>query len=74
MAIIEHLFIPNLFKRPPNRLDIVVMIGYIRIVHVRPKAYAVAHFLPFALIGENAVFAFFNKFSNALASLSPSPT
>ena len=36
-AFIEKPFIPYLFERPPLRLNIIIMIRYIWVVHIRPE-------------------------------------
>ena len=66
MSLVKKLFVPNSLKSPPNRLDIIIVIGNIRVFHISPKANTVTHFLPLALIGKYAVFALFNKVFNTI--------
>ena len=49
----------HVFKRPPLRLYIIVVVGDVRVVHVDPVTHAVGHFFPFALILPYGLLALF---------------
>ena len=60
-ALIQKAFIPDLLQRPPFGFNKVIMIGYIRIVHICPEAYGTGKVLPHSLIFPNALLAFADK-------------
>ena len=66
MTFIEKSLIPDLSESPPNRLNIIIVVCYIWVVHIGPKANAVTHFFPIALINKDAVFTLFDKVFNAI--------
>ena len=66
MTLVEQTFIPDLSERPPDRLNIVVMVGDVRVLHIRPEADAVAHDLPVALVGEDAVLTLLDEILDAV--------
>ena len=66
VALIQKTFFINLLQRPPLRFDIVVVIGDIRIVHIRPEAHDIREFPPHALVLPHGFLAFFDKRLNAV--------
>ena len=60
-ALVKKAFIPDFFQRPPFRLDIFIMVGYVRIIHIRPEADLPGKILPHALIFPYALFTFLNE-------------
>ena len=61
MPLVQEPLLPNFFERPPDRLDILVVVGDVRVLHVRPVADALGHFLPFALVFPDAFLALFDE-------------
>ena len=61
MPLVQEPLLPDLFQRPPDRLDVLVVVGDVRVFHVRPVAHAFGHFFPFALVFPDAFLAFFDK-------------
>ena len=66
MALIKQALFVDLLQRPPFRLDVIIFIGNIRVVHVRPKAYPVAHMLPFGLVFPNGFLALLDERLHAI--------
>ena len=61
VPLVQKALFPDLFERPPHRLDILVVVGDVRVVHIRPIADALRHFFPFALVFPNAFLALFDE-------------
>ena len=57
MALIEKALFVDRLQRPPLGLDIIVLIGDVRIVHVAPKADAIAHLTPLRLVLPDGLLA-----------------
>ena len=38
VALVEQVLLPDLLERPPDRLDVLVVVGHIGVVHVDPEA------------------------------------
>ena len=66
VALVEETLFVDRLERPPDGLDIVVVIGDVGVLHVRPVADGVAHGLPLALIFPNGFLAFFNERKDAV--------
>ena len=49
-ALIEQSLVPNLLKRPPFRLDKVVGVGNVGVIHVSPEANCAGEVLPHFLV------------------------
>ena len=58
MPLVEQSLFVNLFERPPDRLDVIVVVGDVRMLHIHPITDAVAHDFPFFFIFPDAFFAF----------------
>ena len=61
MPFVYQSALENVFKRPPDRLDVVVVVRHVRVFHVRPITDALRHALPLGLILPHALFALRNK-------------
>ena len=57
VTLVQQAGVRNLLDRPPLRLDVVVLIGDVRMLHVRPIAYALGHALPLVLVLPDALLA-----------------
>ena len=60
-ALIDEPLVENALERPPDGLDILVVIGDIGLVHVHPIAHALGHAFPFVLVFPDAFLAFFDE-------------
>ena len=60
-AFIQKTFFPDFFERPPFGFYKVVIIGNIRILHIRPKSDRIGKLFPHSLIFPDAFLAFFYK-------------
>ena len=49
-SLIKQSLIPDLLQRPPFGFDEVIMIGYVRIIHVRPETNGTGEILPHPLV------------------------
>ena len=56
----------DLLERPPFGLDVVVLIGDVGVLHVRPIPDAIGEAFPFALILPNALLALLDEFLDAI--------
>ena len=54
-ALVQEPFVPDGLQGPPLGLDVVVMVGHVRVVHVRPETYGAGEFLPHALVFPDAL-------------------
>ena len=61
VAFVEQALFIDLLQRPPLGLDIVVLIGHIGVLHVRPEGHAVGHLLPLGLVFPDGLFAFLDE-------------
>ena len=50
VALVEQALLPDLLERPPLRLDEVVLVGDVRVLHVSPEADDIGELLPHALV------------------------
>ncbi len=66
MSFVQKSFVSNLFYCPPNRLNIVVIVSDIRVIHINPVANTTGHFFPFTLIFPNTFLTFFDKRLNSV--------
>ena len=60
-ALVQKTLVPDRFERPPLRLDVVVVIGHVRILHVRPEADLSREFLPHGLVGPDGFLALLDE-------------
>ena len=67
VSLIEQALFPDLLQRPPFGLDVVVVIGNIGILHVRPEGDAVGHLLPLGLILPDRFFALLDERLHAVS-------
>ena len=58
VSLIQQSIVPDLLQRPPFGLDKVVVVCYIRVVHVRPEADGRGEVLPHALVFPYAFLTF----------------
>ena len=75
-ALVKQSLVVNLFERPPFGFDIIVFIGYVRVLHIRPKADGAGEILPHALVFPHAFLAFCDErgdsvFLNLLLAVEP---
>ncbi|CDB26481.1 unknown [Firmicutes bacterium CAG:552] len=61
VSLVYKSFFVYLFKRPPNRLDVIIVVSYVRMFHIYPVSYSVAHKLPLVLVFPYAFFALLDK-------------
>ena len=61
VPLVQEALFPDLFERPPHGLDVLVVVGDVRVLHVRPVADAFGHALPFALVLPHALLALLDK-------------
>ena len=61
VALVEQALIGHLLERPPDGFDVVVVVGDIGVVHVRPEADAVGHLFPLALVLPDGFFALLDE-------------
>ena len=66
IALVQQSFFPDGFYSPPFRLDIIVVVGNVRMFHIRPVSNAVGHFFPFGFIFPDAFLAFAYKLLDAV--------
>ena len=60
-ALVEQAAVKNLLESPPFGFNIGVVVGDVRIVHVRPEADGVRKVLPHLLVFPDALLALFQK-------------
>ena len=60
-ALVQKLFVPDLLQGPPFRLNVVIIIGNIRIIHISPETDRVGEILPHALVFPDIFLTFINK-------------
>ena len=56
-ALVEKALLPDLLKRPPLGLDEIIVVGDIRIIHIRPETDGGGEILPHALVFPDALLA-----------------
>ena len=61
VALIEKTFLPDLFQSPPLRLDEVILVSNVRMLHVGPETNGVGEILPHAFVLPYALFTVFDK-------------
>ena len=67
VALVEQALFVHLLERPPHGLDVLVVIGYVGVLHVRPVAYAVAHLLPLVQVLPHGFLALLDEGLYAVA-------
>ena len=63
---VQKALIPDFLQRPPFRLNIVVIVGNIRMLHVSPESDLVGKLFPHAFIFPYGLFAFFDERFNPI--------
>ena len=66
MPLVEQVFLPKLTEDPPDRFDIVVLIGNVGIVEVQPETDAPGQFVPLCFLFPNAFAALLIELGNAI--------
>ena len=66
VALVEKALFVYGLQRPPLRLYIVVVIGDVWVIHIRPEAHAVGHYLPLALVLPYGFLALLDEGDNAV--------
>ena len=61
IALIQETLLMDLLERPPLRFDVIVVVGDIGILHVRPESDPVRHVLPFGLVLPDRFLALFHE-------------
>ena len=61
VPLIQQPLLPYDFQGLPDRLDIIVLIGDVRVLHVRPVTHALGHTFPFALVLPHAFLALLDE-------------
>ena len=56
-SLVEQILFPDLLQRPPLGFNIVVVIGNIGMIHIRPETDGAGEILPHALVFPDALFA-----------------
>ena len=60
-ALVQKSLIPDLLKSPPLGLNEIVMIGHVRIIHIRPETDRAGEILPHPLVFPDRLFTFADK-------------
>ena len=60
-ALVEELLLPDLLQGPPFGFDVVIVVGDVRIIHIRPETDRVGEFLPHAFIFPDRFLALLNE-------------
>ena len=66
MTFIKEIPFVKVAEDMPHTLDIVVLQGYIRIIHIYPIPYGLSEFPPLLLIVKDAVLAFIDELFHAI--------
>ena len=66
-ALVEQALFPDLLQSPPLGLDVVVIVGDIGVVHVRPEADDAGEILPHALVLPDALLALLDEGLDAVS-------
>ena len=61
VALVEQALLVDLLEAPPLGLDVVVVVGDIGVLHVRPVADALAHLLPLGLVLPDGLLALLDE-------------
>ena len=61
IALVEQALVEDGLERPPLGLDIVVVVGDVGVLHVRPEADAFGHILPHTLVFPDGFLALFDE-------------
>ena len=73
IALVKEVFLVKFLEQKPNRLDVLVVIGYIRLVQIDPIPHQPGQFFPFAGVLQDIFTAmpveFFDR--NALSNIIP---
>ena len=67
VTLVDQPHLVQLLQTPPDRLDVVVVIGHVRMLHVHPVAHAVGHAFPLALVLPDALLALLDERLDAVA-------
>ena len=67
VALVEQALVRDGLQRPPDGLDVVVVVGDVGMLHVRPVADAVAHLLPLGLVLPDGLLALLDEGLDAVA-------
>ncbi len=57
VPLVEHVLIPELLENPPDRFDVIVLEGDVRVVEIEPEAELLRELEPFVEILEDALAA-----------------
>ena len=60
-SFIKKIFVPDLFQSPPLRLDIIIIIGYIRMIHICPETNCGRKILPHSLVFPDTFLTLLDK-------------
>ena len=60
VVVFAFLFV-DLFEAPPLGFDVVILVGDIRVLHIRPITDALAHLLPLGLVFPDGLLALFDE-------------
>ena len=60
-ALVKQAFIPDFLQRPPFGLNILIMIGYVGVIHIRPETNLSGEIFPHALIFPYAFLTFLDE-------------
>ena len=60
-SFVKELLVPDSLECPPLRLDEVVIVCYIWVIHVSPEAYGIREILPHTFVFPYAFFTFLDK-------------
>ena len=61
VTLVKQTLVRNLLERPPHRFDVVVVVGDVGVLHVRPVTDSVGHDLPLVLILPHRLLALFDE-------------
>ena len=65
-SLVQKSLVPDSLERPPLGFDEIIMIGYVRIVHVGPETYGSRKILPHAFVFPYAFLTLVNKRSQTV--------
>ncbi|MPN06937.1 hypothetical protein SDC9_154194 [bioreactor metagenome] len=61
VPLVEQTLLVDGLQRPPDALDVVILIGDVGVFHIRPETDAVGHGFPFGLVFPDRLFAFLDE-------------
>ena len=61
VPLVEQAFLPDLLERPPFRLDEIILVGDVGMLHVRPETDDIGELLPHALVLPDRLAALLDK-------------